>query len=103
MQHSDPSPAMARHARTLWQITAGFGTGRLGPLALHLAEDRHIACQVAIRSGGLTAAQIDAVDFGRLGKVIRGFFKRRDGDRFGHSPAHGRDAIYDMGHNHDEP
>ena len=103
LQHSENTPAMAWHARTIWQITAGLGTGRLGPMALHMAEDRHLAAQVAIRSGGLTTDQIHAVDFGTLGTFLRGVLTRMQGEGRALALAQGRDARHDMESQHDEP
>lgn len=103
MQHSENSPAMAQHLQSVWQITAAFGHGRLGPMALRMAEDRHLAAHVAIRSGGLTTTQINAVDFGKLGTFLRGVLTRLNGERLGRTFAQGRDARQDMESHHDEP
>lgn len=103
LQHSENTPAMAQHLQSLWHITAALGHGRLGPMALHMADDRHLAAQVAIRSGGLTTDQIHAVDFGTLGTFLRGVLTRMQGEGRGRALAQGPDARHDMESQHDEP
>lgn len=103
LQHSENTPAMAQHLQSVWQITAASGHGRLGPMALHMAEDRHLAAHVAIRSGGLTTTQINGVDFGKLGTFLRGVLTRMQGERRGRTFAQARDARHDMESLDDEP
>lgn len=67
-------PHIDDHPHRPWSLPLGIGAGRLGPLALQSAKDHHHACQVAIRCGGMTDAQIHAVDFGKLGRVLQRFW-----------------------------